>query len=491
LFRYSHSNGSFFESPSTPAVLGLFRTSTGTNYLQYHFHLVTKILDNSITLSAATRITILIATHHINTSTVVTNPIIYLLLVPPLQASMHSFVYGILGGAIIGLSAAVLLLFSGDILGASGIISSLTLYPTATLRDVNQHWKVVHVAAFLLTSHLYYASEYQDKENGLASLSWSAFLIGGFFVGFGTRLGNGCTSGHGICGLARFSKRSLVSVCSFMAVGILTTYLTQEATTPFPKETFDFLRSNPEDPIEIWDTFAALLAGFVALVAFVAPSFHILGGEDDPKASSNARRKLAAATVAGVLFSSGLYISEMVYPVRVLGFLNVGLMWEGEWDATLMFVMGGGVIISLISYQLIDGYAVMGRFLPFRPLTRPLALSDDSKFCVPANCIIDRDLILGAISFGFGWGISGLCPGPAMVLAGVGVSWVLVCYWPAFFIGACLAQLLKERNCGFRQTSIPDNRECKVNTEVATPSFKEEDHIAPDESTDLEKSNVE
>ena len=195
---------------------------------------------------------------------------------------MHPFEYGILGGAIIGVSAAVLLLFSGDTLGASGIVSSVGLSPISSLRDSQQNWKLVLLACFLLTSHLFFSSEYQDKENGLASMSWAAFLIGGFFVGFGTKLSNGCTSGHGICGLARFSKRSLVAVCTFMSVGALTTFLTQESTTPFPKEVFAFRRSDPqEQPIRIWSTFAALLSGVVALMAFIAPSLNIQ--QDDEK----------------------------------------------------------------------------------------------------------------------------------------------------------------------------------------------------------------
>ena len=357
---------------------------------------------------------------------------------------MHSFVYGILGGTIIGLAAAILLLFSGDILGASGIISSVTLSPISSLQDSKQHWKLVFLACFLLTSHLFLSSVYDDKENGLASLSWAAFLIGGFFVGFGTKLGNGCTSGHGICGLARFSMRSLLSVCTFMVMGALTSYLTQEATTPFSKGAFDFLRSDPqEEPLKIWTTVAALVSGFVALIALVAPSLSI--AKEQETFPVNDRAKLAPAAVAGTLFAVGLYISQMVYPVRVLGFLNVGLMAQGDWDATLMFVMGGGLVISILSYQAVDGYnTIASRILStselYHPLTKPLALSEGSTFSVPCNAVIDRNLIFGAMSFGLGWGISGLCPGPAMVLAGVGHSWVLACYWPAFFVGALLAE---------------------------------------------------
>ena len=367
---------------------------------------------------------------------------------------MHSFLYGLIGGILIGAAAAVLLLFSGDILGASGIISSIALGPASSIKDPHQHWKLVLIATILLTSHLFFAPEYQDKQGGLASLSWAAYLIGGLFVGFGTRLGNGCTSGHGICGLARLSKRSLVAVMTFMAFGIITTYLTQQATTPFPEEVFAFLRSNPSEPIAIWDYGGAAISFVFASAAFVASA---VSSSTDP--SANDRLKMAPAAVVGTLFATGLFVSQMVYPVYVLGFLNLGLIPQGDWDATLMFVMGGGVTISFLSYQLIDGYSFFreGSWMPCH-LTKPLTLCDGSEFCVPKNKVIDHDLVLGSVCFGIGWGVSGLCPGPAMVLASVGVSWVLVCYWPAYFVGAYLASLLQGMKAGTNSPTRTLNR---------------------------------
>lgn len=357
---------------------------------------------------------------------------------------MHSFVYGILGGGLIGLSASVLLLFAGDILGASGIVNSIFLNPRTTLYDPCQHWKLVLLSSFTLTARIFFADIYTDKDNGLASISPAAFAIGGFFVGFGTKLGNGCTSGHGICGLARLSKRSFVAVCTFMATGILTAYLTQEQTTPFKKSVFVFLRSSTEDPIKVWNELSAIIVFFLCLAAFIAPSFHT-----DP--SSNCRTKLAPAATAAVLFSVGLYVSRMTFPTVVLGFLNLGLFERGgdNWDPTLIFVMGAGATISFLSYQLVEGYNVLGIFQG-KTIRKPLSLSEGSSFCVPNNSVIDGDLVLGAASFGIGWGLTGLCPGPAMFLASVGISWVVVCYWPAFFAGSFLATRIKERRAGCR-----------------------------------------
>ena len=105
-----------------------------------------------------------------------------------------------------------------------------------------------------------------------------------------------------------------------------------------------------------------------------------------------------SALVAGMIFGLGLIFSEMVNPRRVRGFLDIA----GNWDPTLLFVMGGALLVTSLGYKL--------TFSRVRPLF-------DSTFFVPANRIIDFRLIVGAILFGAGWGLSGLCPGPAIVAA--------------------------------------------------------------------------
>ncbi|CAB9500118.1 UPF0394 membrane protein [Seminavis robusta] len=390
---------------------------------------------------------------------------------------MHSFVYGLLGGALIGLAASVLLLFSGDILGASGIVSSIGLAPISSIQNPRQHWKIVFIAAFFLSSHLFFASEYEDKDGGLASLSWAAYLIGGLLVGFGTRLGNGCTSGHGICGLARFSKRSMAAVMTFMSIGIITAYFTQQATTPFGDSAFAFLRDDSQEPVRVWDKAGAVLSMFLAFVALVAAAFHPISETEDV----NTRRKLAPAAIVGILFAAGLYVSQMVYPVRVMGFLNVGLIPQGDWDATLMFVMGGGMTLSFLAYQFVEGFQLF-KGGP-SPLAKPLALTEGSEFCVPSNTIIDRDLVLGAMCFGMGWGISGLCPGPAMFLASIGVSWVLVCYWPAFFVGAYIASLVKGKTIPSCFPTSSSSSDSKNDSHSTTDLEKAKDGLEKAEET--------
>ena len=111
---------------------------------------------------------------------------------------------------------------------------------------------------------------------------------------------------------------------------------------------------------------------------------------------NNVLKSFLSALVAGLVFGLGLIFSEMVNPKRVQGFLDIA----GNWDPTLVFVMAGALLVAGVGYKL--------TFLRGRPLF-------SSSFFVPANRIIDSRLIVGAILFGVGWGLSGLCPGPAIV----------------------------------------------------------------------------
>ena len=123
------------------------------------------------------------------------------------------------GGALIGLGASTLLLFNGRIAGISGIFSGL-LHPTPG----DTLWKGMFLTGLLLGGvavGTFYPAAFGTGVGG----SIGMLAASGFLVGFGTRMGNGCTSGHGVCGLTRFSPRSLVAVVTFMATGTLTVTL--------------------------------------------------------------------------------------------------------------------------------------------------------------------------------------------------------------------------------------------------------------------------
>jgi uncharacterized membrane protein YedE/YeeE len=109
----------------------------------------------------------------------------------------------------------------------------------------------------------------------------------------------------------------------------------------------------------------------------------------------------AVAIVSGFLFGAGLYISQMVDPYKVLHFLDFGAIPAGGWDPSLAFVMGGGLVVMFIAVR----YA--------KRFEHPLF---DSTFHGPDYDRIDTPLIAGAALFGIGWGMSGICPGPAISL---------------------------------------------------------------------------
>ncbi len=128
----------------------------------------------------------------------------------------------LLGGAMIGLAAAILVLFNGRIAGISGITGML-------LGKVLRHersdtiWRVTFLLGLLSAPWLW--SLFQAYPFILTDTSTSLLIMAGLLVGIGTRLGSGCTSGHGVCGLARLSPRSLAATATFMTAGFVTVYL--------------------------------------------------------------------------------------------------------------------------------------------------------------------------------------------------------------------------------------------------------------------------
>jgi uncharacterized protein len=124
----------------------------------------------------------------------------------------------LLGGLLIGIAAAAMLLLHGRILGVSGIAGGL-LQPRAG----DGLWRLWFIAGLLVPPLLLGLSRTMEAPTFAGSL-W-IIALAGLLVGFGSRMGSGCTSGHGICGIARLSKRSIVATGCFMLTGFLTVYL--------------------------------------------------------------------------------------------------------------------------------------------------------------------------------------------------------------------------------------------------------------------------
>ncbi|MES2681917.1 MAG: YeeE/YedE thiosulfate transporter family protein [Pseudomonadota bacterium] len=129
-------------------------------------------------------------------------------------------VTGLLGGLMIGLAAIILLLGSGRIAGVSGVLAGAMGQASAGDRQ----WRWFFLAGLVIGGLLYLS--FNDFQWGAAAATpaWPV-LIGALLVGFGTRMGNGCTSGHGICGISRFSVRSVVATLTFMVAGFITVFV--------------------------------------------------------------------------------------------------------------------------------------------------------------------------------------------------------------------------------------------------------------------------
>ncbi|WP_319534093.1 YeeE/YedE family protein [uncultured Vibrio sp.] len=129
------------------------------------------------------------------------------------------------------------------------------------------------------------------------------------------------------------------------------------------------------------------------------------------------------ALVSGVLFGMGMAISGMIDPAKVIGFLNI----SGNWDPSLAFVMGGALAVFMPSY-----------FLLIKPRKQSVS---GAEMCTPTNTKIDARLLSGAAIFGLGWGLAGICPGPAVASLALGnVSIIL--FFVAMLAGSMFAKLV-------------------------------------------------
>lgn len=142
---------------------------------------------------------------------------------------------------------------------------------------------------------------------------------------------------------------------------------------------------------------------------------------------------LGTAAVSGVLFGAGLYVSQMVNPFKVLRFLDFGALPRGGWDPSLAFVIAPAIVVMFVAVRLAR--------------RRPAPLFD-RHFHLPTRTRIDAPLVVGSALFGLGWGMSGICPGPAISLVAFLPAnlWIfLVTLALGSWLGSWLGQALSRR----------------------------------------------
>ena len=130
-------------------------------------------------------------------------------------------IQSLIGGSIIGIAVSLLLLFNGKVLGVSGILGELFNHPLS-----KNYWRLFFVLGLLISPLIY--SIFHPIPLIEISSNKLLIIVGGLLVGFGSRLGSGCTSGHGVCGLARLSVRSFIATMTFIFIGFVTVFVIQK-----------------------------------------------------------------------------------------------------------------------------------------------------------------------------------------------------------------------------------------------------------------------
>ena len=349
---------------------------------------------------------------------------------------------GFAGGVIIALSTTLLMLLLGETAGISSILSALTR-PATLLR-----WRGAFLGGLLIAGAILTAvPNPADIYGPTPTIHWAAALCGGLSVGLGSKMGNGCTSGHGVVGLARLSPRSLTAVLCFMGAAIITAGLCRA-----PFSVIYSGSSTPGWALSPQLFIVPLVVTIFFLLLKVAATMRLSRGE---KASAAARSELltsspsgvsqdeaaaapaapvtwgafwgaqAAALVCGLIFGLGLGVSGMTDPSKVLRFLD--FLGAGGWDPQLMLVMGGGVAVNAVTWRVM-AVGALSKFIP--PFAAAVAENEAGRTgaaektlgsiiaygpSCAANKVVDGKLLSGAVLFGVGWGITGVCPGPGIV----------------------------------------------------------------------------
>ncbi|GAA6010565.1 hypothetical protein JCM11491_002973 [Sporobolomyces phaffii] len=335
----------------------------------------------------------------------------------------------IAGGLVLSFATSQLLLDQGRILGCSGIAHSTTerLFSTFSTPAADrkttasnagdQDWKIAAVlgivAGGLALGQLRSSLEVVVGQPIFDPVASGVLrpLVAGLAVGAGTKLARGCTSGHMLIGMARFSKRSFAATLTFFPVAIATArYFAYPlpATTSSTLAYLDLHRATP-----------SLAALFLLPLATSLLVHRIL----PPRVAA-----LTQSFSLSFLFSLGLALTGMLRPSKVLSFFYIPISTSfatsayrlPSWDFSLALVAIGGLIPNIFAWR-----AMKDRKTP----------RNRDKWDVPTGGRVDRALIFGSALFGLGWGLMGICPGPMLAVLGSGTGGVAL----SLFAGAFAA----------------------------------------------------
>jgi uncharacterized membrane protein YedE/YeeE len=298
-----------------------------------------------------------------------------------------------LGALLLHLSSTTLLTTTSQILGCSGLLSSLPSPSASTTPTL--------LGLFASALIPIYPTAYPPA-------ALRTVLTAGALVGFGTKWAKGCTSGHMLLGVPRGSMRSLVATATFFTTAVVTAAIS--GSPPICEESGACYAAEYPDAT----------AGVVAVVVSAAGAYvirHLL-----PRTETS---RVITRVYSGFVFGLGLIVSGMAAPAKTLGFLSITDPSRFDPSLTLVAVVGMG------------GNAVAWWWN--RPKDGPLLKEGGGGgWDLPDSTVVDWRLLVGSAVFGVGWGLLGVCPGPGVVAAvrngGSGLAWVA-----AFLAGRTLA----------------------------------------------------
>ncbi|CAG7854604.1 SubName: Full=Uncharacterized protein {ECO:0000313/EMBL:CCA68659.1} [Serendipita indica DSM 11827] len=319
---------------------------------------------------------------------------------------------GFLGGLGIATSASLLLLVNGRVLGVSGFLhrSARHFVSQCWQGGPLNAWNADALALIGMVIAGFAIAALDDPQRLLLEFAYPSPLmvlrsiIAGFLVGIGSRLQNGCTSGHMICGLSRASTRSLVASLIFTSFGILVANL---APVELPVITSYKWQLNRTEAI-IFGTQAIIIGLTLVLLGIFWTSF--LDGA--PRVANGVMHFITIAS--SLVFGLSMHLSGMTTPTRVQGFLLTPFFSKPEFDPTMAYLAVGALPLSTAAYFL--GHQQRAKWTTSKSIRVPILASPNDWPSVMGQ--VDRRLLVGAVLFGCGWGLEGICPGPAIVNLG-------------------------------------------------------------------------
>lgn len=321
-----------------------------------------------------------------------------------------------IGGLLIGVIAAIRMLLFGKVTGISGFVQGAFIFTHKSIKetglfDTKRIVSITFLASIVAGGaicNVYIPACFEDW----GSLPVGRLVVAAVLVGFGTKKGNGCTSGHGVCGISAFRNRSIVATCLFMTAAMV---------TAMAADTSHYLPYFINE-VDV-ETSGAIIGICMAASLGCAVLSHTISSQEFSKPwMSNPTFSLiftvSQEIVYGISFGLATGVSNMTKLSATIAFLDLRY-----WNPALAFVMCGAIAVTTTSF-----------FFTFKR-DRPLL---DTKFYHPTMIEIDKNLVIGSTIFGVGWGLAGVCPGPAMTNLGSGNI------PPVIYMSCCIGGMLME-----------------------------------------------